>query len=66
MILIKNSKFFSSLLFFEKGLDMLVMILFMEKKAFQTMKISFSYSKKICIFRKELTYDFGQKFEISF
>ena len=42
------------------------MILFMEKKAFQTMKISFSYSQKICIFRKELTYDFGQKFEISF
>ena len=29
-------------------------------------KISFSLSRKICIFRKGLTHDFGQKFEISF
>ena len=50
MILIKNSKFFSSLLFFEKGLDMLFMILFMEKKAFQTMKIHFHIVKKFAFF----------------
>ena len=35
-------------------------------KNFSTIKMSFSLSRKVCIFLKGLTHDFGQKFEISF
>ena len=56
MILVKNWKFLSSVLFFEQGLDMCCY----EKEGFLDYKVSFSHSQKIYIFPK-----FGQKFKIS-
>ena len=42
------------------------MMSFPQKEAFSTIKMSFYHSRKISIFSKELTHDFGQKFQISF
>ena len=70
MILGKNLKFLSCLLSFEKGLDMYFYNFFIKKKAFLTIKMPFSDSRKICIFSyfsffQRFAHDFGQKFEIS-
>ena len=47
MILGKTLKFLLCLLSFEKGLDMYFIILFVKKKAFLTIKMPFSDSRKI-------------------
>ena len=43
-----------------------LMMLFSQKEDFQTIKMSFHYSRKFFIFPKGLTRDSGQKFHISF
>ena len=42
------------------------MMLFSQKEAVKTLKMSFYYSRKNCIFLNGLTYDTRQKFQISF
>ena len=65
MILVKNSKFLSSLFFFEKCLDMYFYDVYKKEGFLDYKNFIFTESKK-CIFLKGSTHDFGQKFEIFF
>ena len=66
MILVKRLKFLPNLFLFQKGLDMMLMMLHIEKKSnFKTTKMSLYKIVKIFSFSKGLTDDFGQKVEIS-
>ena len=64
MILVKNLNFYPCLFFFKKHLAILFNNVLERKPAFLNYKRSFSKSRKICIFAKGLTHDFGQKFEL--
>ena len=64
MILVKRLKFLPNLFLFQKGLDMMLMMLYIEKKSnFKTTKMSLYKIVKIFSFSKGLTDDFGQKVE---
>ena len=66
MILVKRLKFLPNLFLFQKGLDMMLMMLYIAKKSnFKTTKMSLYKIVKIFSFSKGLTVDFGQKVEIS-
>ena len=43
-----------------------LIMLFCQKEAFYSIKTTFQYSRKICIFLNVLTHDSRQKFQISF
>ena len=60
MIWVKNLKFLLNLFLFQKGLDMM----FDGKKVFLDNKNVTKFGEK-CAFSKRLTYDCGQKVEIS-
>ena len=66
MLLVKNSKFLLSLLFFEKGLDMYFYDVVYKKEGFLECKNVILTESKNLHFSKGLTHDFGQKLEISF
>ena len=66
MILVKNSKFPLSLLFFEEGLVVYFYDVVFRKDGFLDSKMSFSLGRQIGNFIKGLTHAFSQKFEISF
>ena len=65
MVLVKNLNFHAGLFFIEKTPGYTVNSVLERKPAFLNYKRSFSKSRKICIFAKGLTHDFGQRFEIS-
>ena len=62
MILVKNSNFLSRLLFFENAQLCIFLMLYIKKKAFQTIKMSFSLSRKVCIFLKPIILVKNSKF----
>ena len=65
MILVKYSKFLSSLFFLQKRPRLCrFMIMFSPNESFWTIKISRYYGRKICIFSKGLTHDSCQKFQL--
>ena len=65
MILVKYSKFLSSLFFLQKRPRFCrFMIMFSPNESFWTIKISRYYGRKICIFSKGLTHDSCQKFQL--
>ena len=66
MLLVKNSKFLLSLLFFEKGLDMYFYDVVYKWEGFLEYKNVIFTELKNLHFSKGVTHDFGQKLEISF
>ena len=64
MILVKNLKFLLNLFLFQKGLDMMFDGVLGKKKVFLDNKNVTKIGEK-CAFSKRLTYDCGQKVEIS-
>ena len=66
MLLVKNSKFLLSLLFFEKGLDMYFYdVVYKWEGLLEYKNVIFTELKNLH-FSKGVTHDFGQKLEISF
>ena len=65
MILVKNLNFHASLFLFKKHLAILFNNVLERKPCFLDYKKVIFKSRKICIFAKGLTHDFGQRFEIS-
>ena len=66
MILVKNLNFRASLFLFKKHPAILFNNVLERKPCFLDYKKVIFKSRKICIFAKGLTHDFGQKFEVSF
>jgi len=65
MIFVKILKFLLSLIFFEKDLDTMFNNALKGKIGFLDRKYVILTQWEMYIFRKVLTYDFGQKLEIS-
>ena len=65
MILVKNSKFLSTLFFFEKCLDMYFYNVYKKEGFLDYKNFIFTESKKLYFFKGVNPY-FGQKFEIFF